>query len=128
AIMSNDEEGYTIIEKKGERSMVMTPTKDEKILATLIYVTSFFTTVIAPTIIWLLKREESTFIDHHGNEYLNFAIPYFVYGVAAFIVLLAIAGLLVPIAGLSTFISTISAAIKAYDGEFYRIPLISRVL
>lgn len=126
--MSNDEEGYTIIEKKGERSMVMTPTKDEKILATLIYVTSFFTTVIAPTIIWLLKREESTFIDHHGKEYLNFAIPYFVYGVAAITVFVGIGVLLVPIVGLSAFIFTIIAAIKAYDGEFYRIPLIFRVL
>src|SRR5690625_6901845 len=95
--MSNDEEGYTIIEKKGERSMVMTPTKDEKILATLIYVTSFFTTVIAPIIIWLLKREESTFIDHHGKENLNFAISYFVYGiVAAITVFVGIGVLLVP--------------------------------
>lgn len=127
--MSYDKEDYTIIEKKGERSMVMTPTKDEKLLATLIYVTSFFTTVIAPIIIWLLKREESAFIDHHGKEYLNFAISYFVYGiVAAITVFIGIGVLLVPIVGLSAFIFTIIAAIKAYDGEFYRIPLIFRVL
>src|SRR5699024_12783108 len=103
--MFKDEEGYTIIEKKGERSIVMTPTKDEKILATLIYVTSFFTTVIAPIIIWLLKWEESTFIDHHGKEHLNFAISYFVYGiVAAVSVFVGIVVLLVLRVGLSFFV------------------------
>src|SRR5699024_11125296 len=102
---------------------------NDKILAKLIYVTSFFTTVIAAIIIWLLKREGSTFIDHHGKEYLNFAISYFVYGiVAAITVFVGIGVLLVPIVGLSAFIFTIIAAIKAYDGEFYRIPLIFRVL
>lgn len=127
--MSYNQEDYTIIEKEGEGELLMQPAKEEKVLAMLIYVTSFFTTIIAPIIIWLLKREESAFIDYHGKEYLNFVISYFVYGIVAGItVFIGIGLLLAPLVGIAAFIFTIIAAIKAYDGKMYRIPFIFRVL
>ncbi|MEH7110299.1 DUF4870 domain-containing protein, partial [Bacillus sp. JJ1764] len=38
---------------------------DEKMLAAVLYVVSFFAPVVGPLIIWLLKRDQSSFIDYH---------------------------------------------------------------
>lgn len=107
----------------------METTNEERLLAMLIYVTSFFTTIVGPIVIWIIKREESSFIDYHGKEYLNFIISYFIYGVVAGILTIVLIGiLLLPIIGLAAFIFTIVAALKAYGGEEYRIPLIFRFI
>ncbi|CAM3983506.1 DUF4870 domain-containing protein [Lederbergia lenta] len=101
----------------------------ERTLATVIYVSSFFTAVIGPLIIWLIKKDESSFIDYHGREYLNFLISYTVYGIVAAISMIVLIGfILLPIVGLLGFIFTIIGAIKAYEGQAYRIPFIFRVL
>ncbi|MEI3605319.1 DUF4870 domain-containing protein [Pseudogracilibacillus sp. SE30717A] len=107
----------------------MTTTNDERLLAMLIYVTSFFTTIIGPIIIWLVKREESTFIDFHGKEYINFIISYAVYGIVAAITMIILIGfVLAPLVGVAAVVFTIIAAVKAYQGEMYRIPLIFRII
>jgi uncharacterized Tic20 family protein len=125
-MMSDYDDFTTIID--GERELVNT-TNDDRLLAMLIYVTSFFTTIIGPIIIWMLKRDESVFIDFHGKEYLNFVISYFVYGIVAAISMIILIGfILAPVVGLAAFIFTIVAAIKAYNGEMYRIPFIFRII
>lgn len=105
------------------------PSKDERLLATLIYVSSFFTVFIGPLIIWLLKKDESSFVDYHGKEYFNFLISYFIYSVIGWILLIIlIGGILLGIIGILVFIFTILAAVKAYEGERYQIPLVIRFL
>ncbi len=64
---------------------VAMPSRDERVLATLLYVSSFFTVFIGPLIIWMLKKEESSFIDYHGKEYFNFLISYSIYSFASII-------------------------------------------
>lgn len=118
-----------IIIDQNERGEQVTTSSDERLLAMLIYATSIFTTIIGPIIIWLIKREESAFIDFHGKEYLNFVISYFVYGIVAAISMFILIGfLLAPLVGIATFVFTIIAAVKAYNGEMYRIPLIFRLI
>lgn len=105
------------------------PSNDEKLFAMLIYVTSFFTTLIGSIIIWLVERDESTFVDYHGKEYLNFIISYAIYALISSVLIVVLIGfILLPIIGLAAFILTIIAAIKAYQGEMYRIPLIFRII
>ncbi|HLQ95878.1 MAG TPA: DUF4870 domain-containing protein [Pseudogracilibacillus sp.] len=107
----------------------MQTTNDERMFAMLIYLTSLVTTIIGPILIWLLKREESEFIDYHGKEYLNFIISFAVYGFAASaLMVIAVGFLLAPIVGVVAFIFTIIAAVKSYNGELYRIPLIFRLI
>jgi len=102
---------------------------DEKLFAALIYVLSIFTPIIGPLVIWLIKKDQSAFVDYHGRQYFNFAISYAVYGVIAGILVLVLIGtILLPILGIAAFIFTIIAAIKAYEGEEYRIPFIFRIL
>ncbi|OIU71357.1 DUF4870 domain-containing protein [Rossellomorea aquimaris] len=101
------------------------PSKDERLLAALIYVISFFTVFIGPIILWLWKRDDSEFIDYHGKEYLNFLISYTIYGIVSSILVIVLIGLvLAPIVGILALIFTILAAIKAYQGETYRIPTV----
>ena len=102
---------------------------NDRMLALAIYVTSFFTTLIGPLLIWLLKKDESAFIDFHGKEYLNFIISYTVYSLVASLLMLVLIGfILLPIIGIMAFVFTIIAAVKAYNGEIYHFPLVFRII
>lgn len=97
---------------------------DERLFSMLIYVLSFFTSIIGPLIIWLMKREDSELVDHHGKEYFNFVISYAIYSFVGILLLFILIGFLVlPALGIMAFVFTIIAAVKAYNGEQYRIPL-----
>jgi uncharacterized protein len=103
--------------------------KEEKLFAMLIYLTSFFTVFIGPLLIWLLKRDESEFVDFHGKEYLNFLISYTIYGIVSSLLMFVLIGfILAPIVGVLALIFTILAAIRAYEGERYHIPTVIRII
>jgi uncharacterized protein len=103
--------------------------KDERLLAALIYVISFFTAFIGPLLIWLWKKDDSAYIDFHGREYFNFFISYAIYGVIAGILTFVLIGfILVPIVGVAGFVFAIIGAIKAFEGKEYQIPFIFRIL
>jgi len=105
------------------------PSQDERLLAMLIYVSSFFTVFIGPLIIWLIKKEDSPFVDYHGKEYFNFLISYTIYSIVSMILMIVLIGFLtIWIVGALVFIFTIVAAIKAYNGDAYRIPLVFRLI
>ena len=100
------------------------PDADARLMATLIYVLSFFTSLIAPLIIWLIKRDESPFVDRAGKNYLNFLLSYLIWITVASIAIFIIIGIIIlPILLLLNFIFTIVAAVKAYNGEDYLPPL-----
>lgn len=102
---------------------------DEKLMAAGIYVLSIFFPVIAPLVIWLIKKDESTFIDYHGREYFNFLISYTVYFfVSGILTIILIGFVALAILGVMLFVFTIIAAIKAYEGNEYRFPLIFRLI
>ncbi|WP_445491125.1 DUF4870 domain-containing protein [Niallia sp. 03133] len=101
---------------------------DEKLFAMLIYLSSFFTVIVGPLIIWLLKRD-SAFVDYHGKEYFNFVISYTIYLAVSGLLMIIIIGIITgSIAGLLLFIFTVVAAVKAYDGKEYRIPFVFRFI
>jgi uncharacterized protein len=104
-------------------------TNEEKTFAAVMYVLNFFVPVIGPLIIWILKKDESAFIDYHGREYFNFMISYFIYSViSGILVLILIGALLLWVLGIAAFIFNIIAAVKAYEGKEYRFPLIFRLI
>ncbi|MGM9922934.1 MAG: DUF4870 domain-containing protein [Bacillus sp. (in: firmicutes)] len=103
--------------------------KDDRLLAALIYIISFFTAFIGPLIIWLLQKDKSSFIDYHGREYFNFLISYSVYGLISFLLTFVLIGFIIgPIVAVAAFVFTIVGAVKAYEGKEYRIPFIFRIL
>jgi uncharacterized protein len=111
------------------RGFFSMPSKDERVLAALLYVASFFTVFIGPLIIWLIKKDESTFIDYHGKEYFNFLITYSVYSIVSVILMVVLIGMLtIWLVGIYAFVFTIIAAVKAYEGKEYHIPLVFRLI
>ncbi|MFO1444772.1 DUF4870 domain-containing protein [Bacillus sp. Bva_UNVM-123] len=103
--------------------------RDDRLLAAAIYVSSFFTIFIGPLVIWLIKKDESPLVDYHGREYFNFLISYFVYGIIGFILAFVLIGfVLLWLLGVFAFVFTIIAAIKAFDGQEYRIPFVFRII
>ena len=85
--------------------------------------------VLAPLIVWLLKRDEAPEIDAHGKEALNFQISMLIYNVVAAVFCLVLIGFLIlPILWVLNAVFVIIAAIKASDGELYRYPLTIRFL
>jgi uncharacterized protein len=103
--------------------------QDERLFAAGIYVLSIFFPVIAPLVIWLIKKDESSFIDYHCREYFNFLISYTVYFfVSGLLTLILIGFVALAILGVMLFVLTIIAAIKAFEGNEYRFPLIFRLI
>jgi uncharacterized protein len=102
---------------------------EERMLAAILYVVSLFFPIIGPLVIWLLKKDESSFINYHGREYFNFFISYTVYSVISGILVFLLVGIfLLWILGIMALVFTIIAAVKAYEGSEYRFPLVFRVI
>ncbi|AVQ33683.1 DUF4870 domain-containing protein [Staphylococcus muscae] len=100
------------------------PSDDEKLMAFLIYATSFFALIIGPLIIWLLKRDDSKFVDTTGKNYLNFILSYTIWSIIGTILLFVLIGFIIlPIITILGFVFQIVGMIKAYQGEDYLPPL-----
>lgn len=85
--------------------------------------------LIAPLVIWLIKRAESPLIDATGKEVLNFQISYSIYLTLAVILCWMCIGFLVlPVVGIAWITLIIIAAIKTSNGEQYQYPYIIRFL
>lgn len=85
--------------------------------------------LVGPLVVWLIKREEHPFIDHHGKEALNFNITFLIaLIVSALLMLVFIGFLLLPVVAVAWIVLTIIAAVKASNGEGYRYPLTLRLV
>jgi len=88
-----------------------------------------FGNIIGPLVIWLIKREESEFVEDQGKEALNFQITVTIFAVIAAILIIIVLGILLLIlVGLFSLIMTILAAIKASEGVKYRYPFNIRLI
>lgn len=102
---------------------------DDKTMALLAHLGGIFFGFIPALIIWLVKKDESPYVDEQGKEALNFqifiAICYFV----SAILIVAIIGIfLLFLVGLFDLVFCIIAAVKASNGENYRYPLTIRFI
>jgi len=95
-----------------------------------VYVVPTIGHLLAPLILWLIKKDESPFVDDQGKESLNFQISLTIYAViAALLIPLFGLGVVLLIAlGIFDVIIIIIAAVKANDGERYRYPLCIRFI
>src|SRR5690625_2954569 len=105
------------------------PSNDDRLFSMLIYVLSFPFPLLGPLVIWLLKRDESVFVDCHGKEYFNFFVSYFIYSaVSGFLVLVLIGIPMLIVLGIMGVVFTIIAAVQSYQGVRYRFPLVIRFI
>ncbi len=93
-------------------------------LAGLIPLTPAFGSIIAPLIIWQIKKDEFEFVDEQGKEALNFQISVLIYAiVAGLLCFVCIGFILLPAVYIFDLIFLLIAAVKANNGEHYRYPL-----
>ena len=85
---------------------------------------------VAPLIIWLLYKDRSALVAHHGRQNLNLQITSLVLGAGAVLIGVVTLGfgfiITLPLWGLYALyalIISIVAGVKAYNGEYYPIPL-----
>jgi uncharacterized protein len=109
---------------------------EEKSLGMLCHLLGIFTGFLGPLIVWLVKRDSSAFVGHHGREALNFQLTLLLVmlclGSATFVLMFFFVGLLflpalfvLPILAL---VAEIMAAIAAQNGEWYRYPCCIRLI
>ncbi|CAN5123941.1 DUF4870 domain-containing protein [soil metagenome] len=85
--------------------------------------------ILPPLIVWLSKRGESTAVDEHGKESLNFQLSMLIYNIIAGVLVLALIGfVLLPILHVLNVVFVILASLRASEGELYRYPITIRFL
>jgi uncharacterized Tic20 family protein len=124
----------------GEESS-LTLTNDDKQWAMLAHLSALVAmalggaTFLGPLVVWLVKKDQSKFVDYHGKEALNFQLNILIYTVIAVGVMVATCGVgaivAVPflvVLGIYVLIISIIAGIKANNGEYYRYPMTFRII
>jgi uncharacterized protein len=92
-------------------------------LAVFVPILPGFGGIIGPLIVWLIKKDESPFVDEQGKEAVNFQITMFIYGVVTVLLCFVCIGFfLAPAVVVADLICLIIAAMKSNDGEHYRYP------
>jgi uncharacterized Tic20 family protein len=88
-----------------------------------------FGNVIGPLVIWLIKKDESEFVDDQGKESLNFQISICIYAVIAALLILVIIGIFLLVGlGVFVLVMVILGTVKASKGERFRYPLTLRLI
>lgn len=105
------------------------PTKDDCTMAMLAHLLGIFLGFVGPLIIWLIKKDQSAFVDDQGKEALNFQLTVLIaYVVAGASICLLIGFVLLPAVLIYDLVFCIIAALKANGGELYRYPLTIRMI
>ena len=114
-------------------------TPDERTWAAAAHLIGFcgyvipFGGIAGPLVIWLSKRDESSFIEENAREALNFQITTAIVLLLAGLLVLSCFGLVVglPLLLIVPVLEAVAmgiAAVKAYDGESFRYPLTLRLV
>ena len=83
-----------------------------------------FAGFIAPLVMWLIKKDESAYIDAHGKVVFNWIISAFIWGIIGFILVFIGIGILILIAlAICHIVFAIVGAIRANDGVIQNYPL-----
>lgn len=126
----------TMMTTNAERqNNVQARNRDENLWAMLCHISVFagflmpFGNIIAPLIIWLIKKDEYPLVNDQGKEAINFQITLTIYFFASALLIILVIGipLLIGLAFFG-FIVTIIATIKASEGEKYRYPMTIRFI
>ena len=109
---------------------IKTYTQSERDWAMFTHLSAFagfifpFGGIIAPLILWMSRKEDSTWVDINGKSALNFQLSMLLYVVLMIPLCFIIVG--IPIIGflfVLRIVCIIIASIKAAKGEFFKYPL-----
>lgn len=111
---------------------------DEKTMGMLSHILGIVTGFVGPLIIWMIKKDESPFVNDQGKEALNFQITLAVGYVAAGILhlfamvfvapLACVTSLLFMALGVASIVFSILGGLEANKGNAYRYPFALRLI
>lgn len=88
-----------------------------------------FGSIIGPLIVWLIKKDESSFVDSQGKEALNFQITMLIAFLVCIVLAFILIGfLLMAVVVIFNLIMIILAAIKTSEGQDFRYPVSLRLI
>lgn len=110
--------------------------EEDRMLAMLCHLLGIFTGFLGPLILWLVKKDSSPFVAHHGRESLNFQLTLMLamlcVGSATFFLMFLLVGfLLLPVLIALPFLALVAeilAAIAAQRGDWHRYPCCLRLV
>lgn len=132
-VVVENEEKETIVENDGQEIVL---TNEEKTFGMLCHLLAFaglvgvpFGNILGPLVMWLVKKNESSFVDQCGKESLNFQISLIIYAIVSYILVFILIGIPLLFAIVIMYIvCVIKASIKANNGEAYSYPMTIRFI
>lgn len=97
-------------------------------MAMLIHLLGLLTGFIGPLVLWLVKKDSSHYIDHHGKECINFMITSWISIIPIFFLAIITMGAALMAWAVLYYVFGILACIQAYKGSWHRIPLTIRLI
>jgi len=104
-------------------------TQDDKSIAMLVHFSGVIS-ILGPLVIWLLKKDQSEYVNVNGKIALNFQIPLFLIGlvIGAIVHLIDFGGFILTLLGLVNIVLCLLNGYKAYNGDLPKYPISIEIL
>ena len=85
--------------------------------------------IVAPIVIWQIKKDEIPSLDAHGRMVTNFIISWAIYCAASFLLVFVLIGIpLLWALGIVSVVYPIIGGVQAQSGRLWSYPLVMRFL
>jgi uncharacterized Tic20 family protein len=78
-----------------------------------------------PLVLWLIRKDDSPFVDDHGREVLNFGVSFLLLHLLLAITVIGLA--FIPVLWIVGIVNVIRGAVSAGTSEYFRYPLTIRL-
>jgi uncharacterized protein len=114
-----------------EEYPLSTPTSDERTFAILSHILAIVPGIgiFGPLVIWLIKKDESPFVEANAKESLNFQLTMLIAYIVSWILVIVLIGvLLFFVIWVLNIILVIVASVKTSENKIYRYPFNLRLI
>ena len=114
-----------------EEYPLSTPTSDERTMAILSHILAIVPGIgiFGPLVIWLVKKNESPFVEANARESLNFQLTIIIaYIISGILVVVVIGLLLLAVLWVLNLVLVIIATVKASENKIYLYPFNLRLI
>jgi uncharacterized Tic20 family protein len=113
----------------GGPAPIFETTPEERTWGMLCHLLGIVLGFVGPLIMWLIKKDESPFVDDQGKEALNFQITVLIAMIVSSALMFIIIGcVLVPLLAIANIVFIVIASMAANRGETYRYPFAIRII
>ncbi len=100
-----------------------------RIIAMISHLISLFSAPLGALVIWLIMRNENSFVEEHSRNSFNWQISLVIYSIiSGFLCLILVGYLMLALLAIWNVIAIILASIAAYDGKPYKYPFTINLL